>query len=168
MQTIDMLKRIGDIIKNQLSLSADQIYLYNQKFTIPSDLRTYYVLGLTSSKVYGSSLDYEDRGETDLTEIVNQNVQAIVTIDILSKATLPIEEQNNVLSALRGTYSQQMQHKYSFMIAMLPQNITPIIEEQGAAIPYRFNFPIVVQYARTWEKGVDSYKNFSHTILEES
>jgi hypothetical protein len=124
-------------------------------------------VSISSSKVFASSLTNEDRTE-GFFEIVSENIQSTLNIDIFSMETLPIDKSTDVMAALRGTYSQQEQQRLGYYIALLPQNITPITEEEGAAILYRFNLPVTVQYFKVNEKTVEYYdSNQSEILLEE-
>jgi hypothetical protein len=158
MNTLDALKLIGGIVKNELSLSADQIFIYNQKYTIPSDSREYYVIGLLSSKPFATGLEYEVQQDGSMKEIVTTNVQDVVYVEIMSRAISPLNKHGEIIAALRGTYSQQVQQTYGMYIAMLPQNVVPINEEEGAAILYRLQIPVVIQYFKRVEKAVNYYK----------
>ena len=165
MQTKDILKSVSEIIKHELSLADDQIWLYNQKKDIPKDTRVYFSIGLLSSKPYASKLEYVDMGAGELTEAISTNFQDVITINIYSRSTLPIDDKNTVLSALRGTYSQQKQMTTGYYIAVLPQTIMPITEEDGTTILYRFNIPIVVQYMNVWIKDVEFFDKYKYNLI---
>lgn len=164
----NILEKICDIIQNQLELGVDQIFIYNSKFTLPNDTKTYVSVGHVASKIISSSLTYEAdvlRGQIAYNSI---NIQSTLDIDVLSKDGNVLTEMSQIIAALNSDYSQKVQEKNSFSIGRNPISINNISGIDGAAIPYRYVISINVTYFEKVEKTVDYYDTFEKEIVTEA
>lgn len=146
------LHLIAHIIRTELSLDSDQVYIYNQKINIPTDDKLYVAVILENTKVISSSSKFNDGVEYRAVASFNT-----VKIDILSKTTEALIRKDEVISSLRGIFSQRVQNSNTFKIADIPSSAANISQVDGSAIPYRFNISINVTAVSKSEKSVDYY-----------
>lgn len=149
------LELFCDIIRSEMSLEDDQVYLYNQKFTIPTDSRIYIAVGILNLKPFGNTLDFVD-GDA----IQSVNMMATLSINLLSRSFDGLYRKEEVLMAVQSIYSQSQQEINGFNIARVPTGFANLSEEDGAAIPFRFNITLNMQYTIKKVKEVPYYDTF--------
>lgn len=134
---------ICDILKEGMSLEDDQIWIFNQRRTIPQDKRLYVVVGLLSSRVYGNNntLEYSDANVEDRLE---QFVRELISIDLMSYSMDAIERYGEVLGSLQSTYAQQTQEYYALQIAKIPLAINNVSSIDGATLLNRISISLHV------------------------
>jgi len=145
---------ICDIIKNCLSLSNEQIWIYNQRRHIPEDKKLYVVVGLLSYKCYGNNIyqDYSSitgiTGTTGVTgnayDVMSQYMRESVTVDLFSYSTLPQERYGEVLGSFGSSYSQRVQEEYAMRIATIPISMNDVSHIEGATLLNRMSLTLQV------------------------
>ncbi len=150
------LELFCDVIENELGLSQGQVYLWNQKINIPTDSRLYIAVGILSCKPFGNSNTLDENGDS----IRSVNMQALLSVDILSRGSEARDRKEEVVLALISNYSQSQQELNSFYIGTLPIGFTNLSEVDGAAIPYRFNISVPIQYFVSKTSAVPYYDTF--------
>ncbi len=153
------LSLLADIIRQEMGLANDQVYLWDQKFDIPNDYRLYIAIGVQSAKPFGTSRDMDTSG-VGIIETMSVNMQATASIDLLSRGPDARDRKEEVLLALKSTYSIQQQDAYGFMVAPHTVGFVNLSELDGPAIPYRFNLSLNLQYKVTKARVIEYYDNF--------
>jgi hypothetical protein len=92
---------------------------------------------------------------------------ATLSIDIISRSTQALLRKEEVLMALNSNYSEYQQEANSFYIGRLPvgAQFVNLSQIDGAAIPYRFNISINMQYFSRRIKPVDYFDEFSEVAV---
>ena len=152
------LELFCEIIRRELNLADDQVYIYNQKIKPPKDSRMYVAVGVLSSKPFGVTKRL--RTVAGLEEVQAINVFDTISIDIMSRSTEALERKHEIVMAFTSNYSQVQQETNSFLIARLASSITNLSEEESAAIPYRFNISVNMQYSLKKEKEISYFDSF--------
>jgi hypothetical protein len=147
-----------DIIRTEMQLASDQVYLWDQKINIPPDSRLYVVVGILSCKPFGSTRTYN--GSSGFIEQLSVNFQATLSVDIFSRNSDARDRKEEVILALHSTYSQYQQEANGFFIAPLSTGFNNLSSLEGAAIPYRFNISVQIQYKMLKAKSVDYYDTY--------
>lgn len=134
---------ICDILKDGMSLEDDQIWIFNQRHTIPQDKRLYIVVGMLSSKIYGNNnkLTY---GDTNVEDVLEQFVRELISIDLLSYSMDAMERYSEILGSLQSTYSQQTQETYALQIAKIPMAVNNVSTIDGATLLNRISMSLHV------------------------
>lgn len=140
------LQLFCDIIANQLGLSRDQVYLWDQKINIPIDDRLYVAVSILTCKPFGNSALPNGAG-SGLDFVQSTNFMATLNVNILSRSTQARDRKEEVILALQSYYAQSQQEINGFYVAKLPTAFVNLSQEDGAAIPYRFIISVNVQYA---------------------
>lgn len=154
------LELVCDIIAKYMALTADQIYIWDQKFNIPKDYRAYLAASILSSRVFSSNISYEDQG-AGLNAVQQTNVTELVQIDIYSKSTEANRRKYEIVRALKSVYAQFQMENNNFSVSSIPANFVTVNSQEGAAIPYRFNITIAVQHMETQGEDVNFYDQFA-------
>ena len=154
-----------DILQNQLGLSSDHIYLWDQKINQPQDYSLYIAVSVLHSKPFGNT-----RYWNGLTQQTIQSVNMLDTlqIDAISRGPAARDNRANILMALNSQYAEQQQEFNSFKIGSLPAhgNFINLSSIDGAAIPYRFQISINMQYFVKLIQSVNYYDTFNQpTVL---
>lgn len=164
--TINVLSAIQlfcDVIRTELELDADQVYIYNQKFDIPVDDRLYIAVGVLVPKPFSNT----NRFLSDTNEKQSANFQCMMSVNILSKSMEALHRKEEVIMALNSTYAQSQMEANSFYIAPLSTSFVNLSEMDGPAIPFRFNISVNMQYFVTKSKSVPYYNDFEDAVVTE-
>lgn len=156
---LSSLKLFMDVLKKELALTDDQIFLFDQKFENPNDSRLYIAVGVLTCKPFSNSNQSVSVG-ANLTEVQSTNFRAILSIDIQSRSTAALMRKEEVILALNSTYAKQQMELNGFYIAPQSSAFVNLSELDGAAIPYRFNISVTIQYAVTKTKVIPFYNDF--------
>lgn len=161
------LELFCEIIQKEMELANGRVYLWNQKLMQPKDSDLYIAVSVLNCKPFGNT-NRPDSSGVGVNSVQSVNMQATIAIDIISRSLQAQRRKEEVLMALASTYSQQQQERNSFYIGQLPPaaQFVNLAEVDGAAIPYRYNISINIQYFATKTKAVDYFDDFSDVEVE--
>lgn len=146
-----------EIIRKQLNLPADHVYLWDQKDFQPTDSNLYVVVSIESCKPFSNENVTLANGDSQ--QITN--MYAMLGLDIISRGPAARDQKELVIMALNSTYSQQQQEANGFYIGKLSTGFTNLSQVDGAAIPYRFHISVALQYAVSLTSAQPYYDNFN-------
>lgn len=164
-EVMGALKLFADVLRRGLNLSTDQVYLYNQQFKIPPDDRIYIAIKYPDAKPFSNIQKYDGSG-SGLNLIQETNFRANVMVDIMSKSTEAFDRKEEVLFAMTNDYAKRQQQKNGFSIARIPSTFVALNELEGAAIPYRFNITVGLQYAVRKVAAAEYYDEFRDVTVQ--
>lgn len=143
----DPLLLFCDIIQKELGLANGKVYLYNQKIMQPTDDSLYIAVGVLNCKPFGNTNRPNTSGEGVQAD-QSVNMLAQLSLDVISRSTAALRRKEEVIMALNSTYAIQQQERNSFFIGKLPPGgqFVNLSSADGAAIPYRFNISVNIQY----------------------
>ncbi len=148
-----------DVIQKYMGLSSDQIYIYNQKWDIPSDSRLYIAVGVMYSKPFASGKVYDTASGFE--ETIRVTTQTQLKLDLLSRGMDALFRQDEVVMALKSDYSKRQQGLNGFMICNLPGQFNDLSGEEGASMLTRFNATANIQFSRIKKNQSEYFDNFS-------
>lgn len=151
------LQLFCDIIQQELNLDNGRVYLWDQKIMQPKDYGLYVAVGVVSAKPFGNTNKFN--GDTMQAE-QSVNMQANLSIDIISRGTEARDRKEEVIMALMSDYAQQQQNANGFYIGKISDSFKNLSQEDGAAIPYRFTISVNMQYAVRRLKSVGYFDTF--------
>lgn len=149
------LSLVCDIIQTSMGLSNGQVYLWDQKIFIPTDSRLYIAVGVQNCKAFGNYPKYA--ANSGLAAIQSVNMLASLSIDILSRGPDARDRKEQVLLALSSPYAESQMELNSFFVAPQSTNFVNLSSIDGAAIPYRFQISVNLQYFSTLTTQVGYY-----------
>lgn len=155
-------KIFAALIRGQMDLKADRVFLYNQKWNIPPDDGVFVNVGIIGDRPFGVSQHFEDDEATGgLTEVQGTNIQEIYSVLIYSQNSEARRRRHEILFALNGVPAQQAQEKYSFKISNLPTDLLDVSQGEGSSRLNRYNltFRVLVSYSR--RRSVEFFDNFA-------
>jgi len=150
-----------DVIQKEMGLAASQVFFWDQKYTLPKDSQLYIAVEILSAKPFGSTNSLDSNGNS----LQSVNMMATLSVNIMSRSLEAVSRKEEVLLALQSNYAEAQQEANSFYIAKLSSNFINLSQEDGSAIPYRFNISVNVQYYVTKTKAVPYYSNFSNATV---
>ncbi len=160
------IKQICKILKNQLSLTDNQIWIYNQKRDIPNDYGIYYVVQYNGQRIIGNTRR-EKPTNSGLIEYQSLHSLANIALDIFSRSTIVREARDLAIMALNSTYSQQVQEANGFQIARNSFQVTNASEVEGIAELTRYSITFNVTYMSETTKSIDYFDTFTKEVITE-
>lgn len=165
---------IVDIIRKEMGINQQNIWIYSQNRKIPPQSQELYcTVGCVdflpiSSK---SSFKYVDATETE--EAFGKEIQTLygrasVQIDLLSRSREARVRRAELLMALNSFYSKEIQDKHQFRIFELPQRFINTSSLEGGSEINRFSLIIRAMISEDKEKSTPYYDTFKSNILVES
>lgn len=161
------LELFCQIIQHEMNLDNSQVFLWDQKIFLPTDQRLYVTVSVESCKPFGNSRTYIGSGN-NLQEQQSVNMQATLGVNLLSRGPDARDRKEEVILALKSTYSQALQEANGFYVATLSDRFINLSEIDGAAIPYRFHIYVNIQYQVSKTKNIPFYSQFADTIVTEA
>lgn len=156
------LQLFCDIIQQGMGLASGRVFLWDQKIFQPQDAGLFVVVSEISSRPFGNTLTPDGSGG-GVQAIQSLNMMTTLSIDAISRGPEARDRKEEILLALNSIYSQSQQTTNSFNIGKLPagSRFINISNEDGAAILYRYNISINMQYAFTKAQAVPYFDDFS-------
>ena len=159
------LELFCDILKVEMNLADDQVYIYNEKIQSITDSRMYIAVGINSDKYFGNS-NSSEVSVAGLNEVQSVNCMSNLSIDIVSRGNEARERRAEIVLALNSKYSQNQQELNSFNVGKIPGVFTNLSKEEGASIPFRFNIGVNIQYFIKTVKAAAYFNQFLDVVLE--
>lgn len=154
-----------DIIKNGMQLDSDQIWIYNQRRSIPEDKRMYIVISVVSIKPYANN--NRPTGMTGgMNDLSSQYVSELMQIDLMSYTMEALERYSEVMGSLVSTYSQQVQGLNALKIAEVPSAINDLSGIEGATMMNRLAITLPVLRKYDTIIGATYYDTFEDVIVK--
>lgn len=146
---------VADIISKEMDLSPDQIFLAQQKYTIPNDSRIYISIREVFSRPVGSSKVFDSEYTQNMVFLSN------LDISIQTRSFAEFNRRHEIPLALSSVYSMGQQELNSIGIARLPLASNSVAIQDGAALPYHSNYNYNVQFKVTKTKNVEYFDSVS-------
>jgi len=149
-----------DIVKKELGLADDQLFLWNQKVNVPNDKRLYIDLAVVSTKILGNTKSYSTDG---IKQIQSTNIYDMITLGITSKDVDALERRIEVLQALKSDYAQSQQEANSFSISNVSSSFVNLSRQEGNALLYAFGLSLTLSYFKKKITNINYYDTFQNT-----
>jgi hypothetical protein len=142
------LELVCDIIQTAVGLSQGQVYQWDQKINIPIDEALYVAVGVQSARPFGNRPKYVGGGSdgAPIQAIQTVNMVEVVSVDILSRSSIARDQKEQILLALSSPYAEAQMELNSFFVAPLSTSFVNLSHIDSAAIPYRFQILVQLQY----------------------
>lgn len=152
-----------DIIRKEMALNQQNIWIHSQNRKIPPQSQELYVtvgcvdfLPISSKSIFNPDND---------TEVQTVYGRASVQIDILSRSREARIRRAELLMALNSYYSKEIQDKYQFRIFELPQRFINTSSLEGGSEINRFSLVIRAMISEDKVKTTSYYDTFNAEIL---
>ena len=158
----EIIKVIGDILKNQMDLRDDQIMLAYSKFNIPEKPDLYIALSHVSGKAVGNKSYFNPANNH---EFIDTTMHELIQIDIMSFDASARLRKEEVVAAITSIFSEQQQEKYSFQIGRIPGEFVNASSLEETKILNRFTISVAVTSIHTIERFPDYYDQFPTPVV---
>ena len=156
---------IVDIIRKEMNLNQQNIWIHSQNRKIPPQSQELYVtVGCVDFLPISSKSKYNS--ETD-NEVQTVYGRASVQIDILSRSLEARQRRAELLMALNSFYSKEVQEKKQFRIFELPQTFTNTSGLEGGSEINRFSLIIRAMISQDKVKPTAYYDTFNEQIISQ-
>lgn len=152
-----------DIIQREMNLPDGRVWVWDQKIFQKTDYDLYIGVANPANKVFGSNIVQQSQtvgNTTTLNQVQTINMLGMIDIDIRSRGPAARDMKEYVVMALNSTYSEQQQEANSFYIGRIPTKFLNLSQGDGAAIPYRYNISIQMQYCVQKITPIPFYDSF--------
>ena len=160
------IKIIGDILKNCMILTDDQIFIYNQDFKLPETSGLFILLQYNTSSNYSTTNEFipADEMVEGGQESISMLTKESYTINVVSKNDEARQRKEEVIMSLNSNFSQDQQGLYQFQIARVSDSFTNVSELEGAGMLNRFaiNISLLAHYNKTIDTTY--YDTFTNEI----
>ena len=161
------IKIIGDILKNCMTLTDDQIFINNQDFKVPETSGLFVVLNRGLASTYSVTNEFIpaaegiEGGQESISSLRKENY----IINALSKNDEARQREYEFDLALKSNFSQNQQELYQFKITDINDGNSNVSELEGAGMLNRFsiNISLLAHYNKTIDTPY--YDNFTNDII---
>lgn len=153
----NILNLVCDIVQTAMGLDQDQVYVYNQKYNIPTDSRLYIAIGMLNSKPFSNGGYVLDGAGSGLSVTQSVNMKSVLSIYMLSRGPDALYLQPGLVMALASPYAKAQQEFCGFALFPISNSLVSVSQGDGVAIPYVFNLACTVQYFVTNTVPVSYY-----------
>lgn len=155
-----------EIIQREMDLDPGRVYLWDQKIFQPKDDGVYIAVGVLTSEPFANI--NKSVGASGLDEVLTANIKSTLSLDVISRGPSALYRKDELVLALNSNYSQSQQEINSFYIGKLTPRFLNLSPVDGAAIPYRFNVTVNIQYFIKKTKGIPYFDGFTKSIVTNS
>lgn len=156
---------IVDIIRTEMGLKQQNIWIHSQNRKIPPQSQELYVtVGCVDFLPISSKSTYDYTKDTEIQTVYGR---ASVQIDILSRSLEARQRRAELLMALNSFYSKEVQDKKQFRIFELPQRFINTSSLEGGSEINRFSLIIRAMISQDKVKDTDYYDKFNETIISQ-
>lgn len=153
-----------DIIRTYMGLTNDQVKQYNQQNNLPNKEGLYVIVHYLTSVPLSSSSSYSIDEHGAGYETVSSVSKEIYSIEIASFDRSSIARKDEIIQAIKGGYSQNMQAQYGFRIFPLPIAFNNVSKQSGPNMLNRFMIDIPLMVTRSSTRTLDYYDNFPYEL----
>lgn len=161
---------IVNILKQELNLDNNAVFVANQNKKIPNDKNLYISVGMVDSQIISNTRGLEKDGLTDAKTVQQIQARENIQIDLFSADNNALIRRGEILMALNSIYSVQQQELNQFKIFQIPQGFVNTSSAEGGSQINRFTIIIAcfVWYKKTNTlTGNDYYDNFDTRVDDE-
>lgn len=160
----DPLGLFCEIMQKELGLASGQVYLWDQKINQPKNSDLYIAVALMSAKPFGNTNRPVSAGDdAGLDSHQSVNMLATLQVSVISRGPQARTRKEEIILAWNSDYAQAQQEANSFYIGKLPpgSQFVNLSSIDGAAIPYRFDISVNLQYFYKKVKPVSYMDEFA-------
>jgi hypothetical protein len=162
------IKIVRDIIKTYMGLSDDRVIIYNQKWNIPNSSDIFITLSNGPEKILSNSNRTEDRGDiVGLYEVQTLQLYETFYIDIMSADNSSRLRKEEIILALKSTYSQVRQEINSIKISSYPVSFLDLSSVEASDRLNRYHAEIRAFTWRKYEAKIDYFNVYDYTLNTE-
>lgn len=146
-----ILDLICNLIKSNLDLTDEEVWIYNQKRKIPNSPGLFVEVARISARPFSSNSKCDDDEAGNFVEVQTVNMQETYGITLFSRDESALSRSHEIVMALTGVLSQQIQEQYSFKFGNIPTsfNDTSFLEASARLFRQDVVFNAIRFYSKT-------------------
>lgn len=133
---------IRDIIKEEMVLDDNQIWLRNQNKVIPDDDGLYIIVGIVNSQPFSNITEFVPVTVNSV-DLLQENqrvtIKEDIQIDVVSADIQAAQRAWEVIAAINSLYSKQIQDANSFKIFKQPTHFVDLSGIEGGSTVNRYS-----------------------------
>lgn len=158
-------EHIVDIIRTEMGLSQQNIWIHSQNRKIPpQSMELYVTVGCVDFLPISSKSRYDSYNDTEIQTVYGR---ASVQIDILSRSLEARQRRAELLMALNSFYSKEIQDRYQFRIFELPARFINTSSLEGGSEINRFSLIIRAMISEDKVVSTEYFDTFNAGILSQ-
>ncbi len=150
-----------------MTLTDDQIFIYNQDIKIPPTKGLFVVLNYGTTQNYSTTNQFIPAAEEDegAQENISMQTREDYIINLMSKNDEARQRKEQAIMALNSNFSQEKQNEFQFQIARVSNSFNNVSELEGAGMVNRFAITIslLAHYSQT--NDTPYYQTFPKQII---
>lgn len=150
---------IADIVKQEMVLDDDHVWILNQNRKIPNTDDLFLVVGMVDSRVL-SSVNTAIPTEEGMTEVQQVITYDNIQIDLFSRNNEALKRRWEVIAALNSVYSIQKQEEKNIKIFTIPRTFANTSGAEGGSLINRYSIIITCQTWYRKEKVLQSEESY--------
>ena len=152
-------KFIVDMLKTEMEIPNDNVWIYSQNRKIPDNADGLYAnVGMIYSKIMSSKSYYRDYDDKEIQEVLEC---CSVQINIMSYDNSARDRRNEVLMALNSFYAIELMNKEQFRINDIPSSFVNTSSVFGGSELNVFSIVVKCFFTTRKVKGTSYYDTFS-------
>lgn len=159
---------IVDILKTEMVLDSQAIWLREQNKVIPNDQKMYIAVGLVSAHTLSNITELKKISDAVEVEVNHVQQKEAIQIDIFSYDNEALLRNWEVIAALQSFYSQRRQEENNFKIFRIPQSFLDTSATEGGSTLKKYSITIncLVWYRK--QKSGDYFDSFRTRVDDEA
>jgi len=153
-----------EILQNQLGLADGRVYIWDQKIKEPQDYDLYIAVSTLYPKIFGNTNEWDGENQQS---IQSTNSCDKIQIDAISRGPAAKNRKEEIIMAVNSNYCESQQELNSFYVGKIPvgSQFNNLSKIDGAAIPYRFQIDVNMQFFTKKVQSVPYFENFPTPAL---
>lgn len=152
---------ICDLVKEQLGLAQNRVWIYNQKARIPDSPGLFVEVVFNRARPFGATSVCCDDSAGNFTEYQSTNVQETYTIELYSRDESAFDRAPEVIFALTGVLAQQAQETYGFKFGDIPTDFHDLSFIEASARLFRQAISFNALRAHNGHRVIEYFDKFS-------
>jgi hypothetical protein len=152
---------ICDLIKAQLALPQERVWIYNQKARIPDSPGLFVEVVFNRSKPFAATSVCRDDAVGNFTEYQSTNVQETYTVELYSRDESAFTRSPEIIFALTGARAQQAQETYGFKFGDIPTDFHDLSFIEASARLFRQAITFNALRPHNTERVIEYFDKFS-------
>lgn len=157
---VQVESKLVEIIRHQLRLRNDQIWIGFQNKKIPPTNDLFVVVGMISARPIGNIRKFFPEFTTPK-EVQYVNLNGLFQVDIFSSDNTALFRNWEIITALNSQYSVTQQERHQFKIFPITQPMMNTSQQIGGSQIYKYSITLTVQWVNELESDPYYFDSFN-------
>lgn len=153
---------ICDLIKQQLAIDQEHVWIYNQKKRIPDEPGLFVEVSFVRAKPFGTASVCQDDDAGNFTEFQSTNMQEQYRIALYSRDESAFTRAPEVIFAITGILAQQACEKFEFKFADIPDEFVDVSFLEASARLFRQEISFNAIRVHNGQRVIEYFDKFNN------